>query len=506
LGVNAISLAVTIGGVDYSGMVAPGSLTITDELNGPKSASFVLRDKVSSAVVGVGMPVLIEQVTPATEEDPEVRLALFGGQIDRTPRARIGGTRMHEWQILCKDYGCILGRRTWTGTVSAGTLLGVAVRQMQQIFTEEGFTLDGVVATGPELPKMQFQEMYVADVLSELARISRYKWWVDSSKVVHFKDRAADVAPWTLNSLELVTSFEVEHERSQYRNLQKVLGTKVTAEGTTTVRWTANGHDRVFRLVSASRVGSTTAYNEIARATVLTVDGAAKVLGVPGTQGIEWEYDVGGSEVRYKGAGSPANNAVIELTYFGQFRVVGQYPAQEDLPTDAEIVDRKAVEGGTGIYEAVEVNESISDPGDAESVAKSLIELHGHIPTIITFTTYKPGLKAGQSLPIVLPSYELNKSFLVDSVRITDEETDDAEYRLRYAVSVVGSEVPKWEGYFAALLKEREKPQTEIWDEYRTAVYSPTDVLGITDALTVTPSAYADSEVDVAVVGFAEVS
>jgi hypothetical protein len=62
-------------------------------------------------------------------------------------------------------------------------------------------------------------------------------------------------------------------------------------------------------------------------------------------------------------------------------------------------------------------------------------------------------------------------------------------------VRCVASEVPKWQGYFAALLRTREAPKEEAWDEYQSAVYSPQDVLRVSDSLSIVRRAYADATV-----------
>lgn len=499
-----MALSLIIGGTDYSGMVAVGSLVIVDGVGGPTTASFILRDRESTARVGVGMPVLIKQITYQPEPDPPIENDVFAGQVDAPSRVRIKGTRMHEWTVQCADYSCILTRRIWTGTISDGTKLNDAVGQMGSILAAEGFDLSNV-AGDVTLPKMQFQALPISDILSEMARITGYKWWVGADKKLHFKAASTDSAPWVLDSMALVNSFELQNDRSQYRNLQQVLGTKLVAEHSTTAKWKADGRTTTFRLAAVDQsVG--TAYNEIARATVLTVDGAAKVLGVPGTPDATWLYDVGGSHVRTTGLAPPAN-AVVELTYFGRFRVIGQWPSQEKVPTDPEIVARREVEGGTGIYEAVEVDESIDESLMAQAKARSLIRLHGHIPLVVTFSTFKPGLRAGQNLRIALPNYTLDKDFRIDSVQITDVETADQDHELRYAVTAVASEVASWESYFDELLRERERPQTQVWDEYKPLAFAPADVVRVSDSLTIDRLAFVHPHIaGTFAIGFAEVT
>ena len=492
MGVDDIALSIAIGGVDYTGMVRVGSLNVLDELNGPATAAFDLADRQSTAEPAIGRPVLIKHG----------EYTVFAGQVDKFSKVRVKGTRMHDWHVQCVDFSCILGRRTYTGTIPAGTTLKAAVAAiLTTALAGEGFTMAGV-DTGPKLPKLQFQRLPVSDCLNEISRLTRYKWWVNDAKDIQFKDRSAEAAPWALTSLEQLTSYTYQRERSQYRNVQRILGTKVTANKATTVQWTADGKRRTFYLQQGTTT-SGTAYDEIASVSLLTVPGAdglpmTELIGVPGTPTNKWEYSVGGNYISQvpDEATKPAG-AVITLTYIGRIRIEGVYPSTDKWGTDAEIQERKAYEGGTGIYEAVEVDESIDNAGTARAKAKALRDLHGHIPTILEVETFHGGLKPGQMLTVQLPNYPMDTDkFLIDSVQIQDTAALDEDFKLKYAVRCVASEVPKWQGYFAALLRAREAPKEEAWDEYQSYVYSPQDVLRVSEHLYIERRAYSGADVE----------
>jgi len=250
-------------------------------------------------------------------------------------------------------------------------------------------------------------------------------------------------------------------------------------------------------------VTSGTAYDEIASVSLLTVPGEdglpmTELIGVPGTPTNKWEYSVGGNYIsqvpdeKTKPAG-----AVITLTYIGRIRIEGVWPTTDKWKTDPEIVERKTYEGGTGIYEAVEVDESIDDAGTAREKAKAIRDLHGHIPIILELDTFRSGLRAGQMLTVQLPNYPMDKSqFLIDSVQMQDVAALDENFKLRYTVRCVASEVPKWQGYFAALLRAREAPKEEAWDEYQSYVYSPQDVLRVSEHLYIERRAYSGADVE----------
>ena len=77
-----------------------------------------------------------------------------------------------------------------------------------------------------------------------------------------------------MTSLEQLTSYTYQRERSQYRNVQRILGTKVTASKATTVQWTADGKRRTFYLQQGLRQAAR-------RMTIASVS-----LTVPGADGL----------------------------------------------------------------------------------------------------------------------------------------------------------------------------------------------------------------------------
>ena len=480
--------------------MSSGSLRILSELGGPSTCMLTLLDTTAARQPGIGARVEIARTAPGQPDQP-----LFTGQVDKFDKAKIPGTSIIGYEMRCVDYSCVLARRVYTGTIPAGCSLSGAVGQIMAVaLAGEGFTIGGVDAYAKGLPKVQFQKLPVLDCLNELSRLTEYKWWVDGDKKLYFRARSTDSAPWELTDPEDYRDLTIQRERSQYRNVQYVLGTKITSDKPTILQWTSDGKQRVFPLASASKV-SGTLYDEIASISwCIEIDHSKpdderarqRLIGAPGSANIDYEYDVGGAQIRVApGKEPPAKGIVLQVTMIGRYRIIGQHPDAAAIPTDPEVVSRKAWEGGTGIYEAVEVDESITDSGTAREKAQRIRDLHGHIPTIIEFETYRPGLIVGQNLRINLPNLGLDKSFLIDSSETTDERTAEEAYRLKWRIRCVASEVPKWQGYFAALLKQHEAPAPDISDEYQPSVYAPVDVLRISDSIQRTQRAYACADV-----------
>ena len=98
------------------------------------------------------------------------------------------------------------------------------------------------------------------------------------------------------------------------------------------------------------------------------------------------------------------------------------------------------------------VQEGAITQNDADTLAQALLVRYSRFPRRIRFTTDKPGLRAGQQLPINLPYRGLNGSFLILSVRAYDR----GDYTLRYDVEATdGGDEAAWAKQFKAYAQGR---------------------------------------------------
>jgi len=88
---------------------------------------------------------------------------------------------------------------------------------------------------------------------------------------------------------------------------------------------------------------------------------------------------------------APGTGAAVALTYQGMF------PILVDERLDAEILARRALEGGTGVYEAITDDPAINVQNVAVQKALAYLRKHGVIPQTIRFETDRPGLRRGNS-------------------------------------------------------------------------------------------------------------
>jgi hypothetical protein len=116
---------------------------------------------------------------------------------------------------------------------------------------------------------------------------------------------------------------------------------------------------------------------------------------------------------------------------------------------------RAAIEGSSGIYEHLTDSQDV-DANGALAKANAALLAHGKIVRIVTYETDVPGLRPGQLQQIVLPEFNLNDYFLVNSVRAAYL----LPWAMRYQIQVIdGSALDNYVDYFRGLLN---KPSTTV--------------------------------------------
>ena len=104
--------------------------------------------------------------------------------------------------------------------------------------------------TGPTIDKATFNYIYAADVFDQLADLTGYHWYVDTSKGIHFEERTSTTAPFDQTDASndfLVGSLIETTDKKRYRNRQIIrAGTDLTSSRTETQ--SGNG-TRVFLMI-----------------------------------------------------------------------------------------------------------------------------------------------------------------------------------------------------------------------------------------------------------------
>ena len=478
-------LIVTISGQPAA--YRAGTLSISGSLGTRTVATFSTVDHPPFATtVEVGQVVEIRDETGSL---------IFAGTIDSIDEEIDPAETVRFKRVACVDYNQIADRHLvayvyqpddLTPTLYAGDVIKDIVAR----FFIYGGVTEGIdtsnVEDGPEIEKFVFNYVPASQAFDDIADLTGYVWYIDYEKKLYFTPRDKYEAPIVIGGkTRNWRNMKITESRDLYRNRQIVrAGTALTDERTDTV--IAAADQKLFEVPFP-----------VGTASAVTVNSVAKTLGVNGLhEGRDFYWSYGSNVLTAEIA--PGVGAVIALTYQGMFQIL------VDERIDAEILARRALEGGTGVYEAIADDPAINMQPVAVQKALAYLRKHGVIPQTVRFETDCPGLRPGQLITIKFVSAGLNDYYLIESVNMRD-----LQGRInRYQVSAVsGDALGGWLEWFSALARQAQKfvlydedqvsMLREITDTVRVYDISLEDPLGTVDRM-------PESRVENACVGFSE--
>lgn len=438
-----MAIILTIGGVEKQFLA--GSLLITSEVNARNRCKFKLWDPSGEYYPETGA--VIRVVETYEDEDGETLLEeeLFEGTLDEPEESIPSGLREgHFIDCSAVSYDQLCDRYHVTAVYVDKTCRQI----LYDVFNNpahcgiylEGIDAETYVQDTEPIEKFVANYISVSDLLNDLSKLTGYKWFVDSDKHLQFFDRKTVPAPWGLNDeIDNFANFKLRRTRQDYRNRQIVRG------GTTTTdplmeEVAGNGRNRTFTLkFNVAEMTGIAVYRYQYGSYVVE----EQIVAVQGTEGAEWTYLKGANTVNHNAGQVMGSQDYAVVSY------VGEFPVAVAIESDEEVEARRAIEGGGGIYEHVDFDDSIESEEMAKRKAYSLLDAYAKIPRIITFDTMQRGLKPGQALLIKLARYQLDDEFLITRVDIRDK----AGKHLFYSVRCVGSEYDSWVQYFREAFK-----------------------------------------------------
>ncbi len=460
-----MAIEVLVAGVNRSAKrPAESSLTWEDQVNGRGSLTvtfhdavggwrpedgqelLVIRDDPAGVLTADGAQVLTSDNAPL-ESGPE---RLFGGILTEPSEFEELGAEEIFFECEAVEFSSVCDRRLVT-RIYEGQNVDVIVRDIvTRDLAGEGINTGGVV-TGPRIEKAVFADVTVTEAFNQLAELVGYSWRIDQYRVLQFRPWAGLLAPIALDGDTLLAgTVRVRRDRQKYRNQQIVrAGTDLTDPRSETL--VGDGQRRVF--ATAFPLGSEPVVEE-SRAGGAFVPKTVGILGVE--QGFDWYWNSGQAQISQDddatllaaptNPSAPATGDRLRVTYRGLFPVKTQYLNL------GEIDARRAVEGGSGVYAAVEDRPEINSVQSAIDLAVALIERYGEIGTVLEGRTLAATLEPGQVATVNLPRHGLvNEEMLIESVSAEyDAETDLVWHTLR---ALSGDAWGGWQEYFRRLLK-----------------------------------------------------
>jgi hypothetical protein len=415
---------------------------------GTLSISGSLGTRTAASLQTVDHPPFVDgvEVGQVVEIRDETSNLIFAGTVDSVEEEIDASKRLRVKRLACVDYTQIADRHLVAyvykpdeehPTVSAGDVIKDIVAR----FFTYGGVAEGVdtslVEGGPAIEKFVFNYVPASQAFDDIAELAGYIWYIDYEKRLHFTPKDRNAAPFGLTETSLNWhNLKITESRELYRNRQIVrAGTALTDERTDTV--IASEADQKLFEVSYP----------VGTASAVTVGGVAKTLGVTGLhEGRDFYWSYGSNVLTAEVA--PGVGAAVALTYQGMF------PILVDERLDTEILTRRALEGGTGVYEAIADDPAINVQNIAVTKALAYLRKHGVIPQVIRFETNAPGLRPGQLLSVDIPAAGLGDNYLVESVSMRDMQGAVNRYTV---TAVSGDALGGWLEWFSALARQAQK-------------------------------------------------
>ena len=467
-GLEESSFSIVVDAKDESEDYLVGSLTIDDQIGARRVGSIRIRDLGAKKDLSRFDPRQSIVVTSRGQR-------LFAGTIERISVQSPGAGDLRFLQIDMVDYNQIADRFFVRRIFDdAGQTCGDIIKSIvSNELAEEGINVDNV-ADGVQISRAVYNFRRFDSILDEMVSLNsgQYVWFIDYFRKLHFVERTSLKAAFEItdaekNYLDLVT----EKNRAQYRNRQVVRGGRdTTAQQIETFH--GDGETRSF----STRF-------ELSDKPTIEVDTGGGFQVIP-------DEDVGvrGQDTNRKFYYTKADNVIaqdddetklsatdtIRVTYIGLFR---QLVIEDDRD---EIEATAAIEGGSGLYEAVEVNAEIESLEFSSERARGLLSRLGRISETVSYTTDKVSPCAGQFQKIQSTIHGIDSDYLITSVGMADIGHlihGKNDRRLRYSVTAIDKAVNQsWAEFFRKVLAQAEKAVVGETEQVATASAIETEI------------------------------
>lgn len=428
------TLVLEINGVDRTSLLRSESLSYNDKENARDTANFRLVNVGASPYAirpEVGEEVIIKRGTTK----------LFGGQIER--KEEIEPIPDHALYVDCE---CVDFSKNLDRFVVVKIYEGLDSKDIiDDIFTnfvpsEEGFDVSAVNTT-ITLDRVVFAYKTVTECLNELSRLTGFMWFVDPDRKLQFFQRGAFAAPFSLFvGSKNYRKIRVGESREQYRNEQFI---RAGDQRTTpqNEEFAGDAKRRTFNVEF-----------RVAEEPEVLLNAGAQTVGVrQEDDDKQWYWNKGENAITQDADDTPIGSGdTLTVNYVGLFPIV----ARSALPS--EFTARQAIEGGSGIHQAVEDDESIESRAFALEKTQGLLRRFGVIPKTVRFETDEDGLNAGMTIAINIPRLGLSGDFLIDGISARDvagqKPASPGFHFCRYQVTALsGEHLGSWVEFFRKL-------------------------------------------------------
>lgn len=236
------TIRLTVGGEDRTGELMARTLVCRKVLGSQvDTLDFSLTPPESWRGTSSGQPqqgaeVVFEVKTGSGSFERE-----FGGYIIRVNEVRTAFEKVH-WAVSCVDYTALLNRIVVNETYVQMALSDIVLAVVRKYAPAIDVT-SYVQTANTNIQRVTFARKYLSDVLTQLANLIGFDWYVDENKALHFYDPS---------DTSYVSALEVTDDSTNFMNLAiqphiDQVRNRVYVEGGTAVsspvveQWDANG-------------------------------------------------------------------------------------------------------------------------------------------------------------------------------------------------------------------------------------------------------------------------
>jgi hypothetical protein len=415
-------LSIRINGIDRTSGLIEKSVSISEAVNERSVAQISLISKAGHYRPDVG----------ETVEIFDGNDLVFAGSIDDLPEYIADGTDVLVYQgIPVVDLHQAADRRLVAESFENQTAGFIVKTILDGYLADEGVTA-GTIQEGVIVSKAVFNYIPASECFDELSELTGLQWRINPDRTLDFFDRATFTGT-PVHDQSGIKNLRVKKSRQQYRNRQFLrAGQDVSAVQTRTFK--GDGETQIFTVDLA-----------LAKVPVVKVNDTIQTVGIRGLDNDrQWYWQKNDKSVsQHKDAPK------LQVTDILTIEFQGFYPIVIVADSTSEIASRKAVEGGSGIYESMEEKRSIDTKDSALAFTEGLLRRFANIQVQVIFDTFTR-YRAGELVDVDLPSHGIKEQMLVADVRVQD--TGAADHRLTYTVRLVsGESFGGWVQFFRKL-------------------------------------------------------
>lgn len=325
-----------------AGMIKTETLRISCQLQRRWTADFTILSKDGMGLLEVG-----QSITISTAPIGETATVLFRGTVDRTDLTVWKGTTIRQQNVTCVDFSQILDRFLVVASYSNMSIQAIA----EDIFTntatsdianEPGITVQVDSGSPPVLDRAVFSYQTVRQVMDEISDLTGWQYYMDYNKVFHLFTRSQVTSNLTLGRETRDITINVTRDR--LRNRQYIQGGQDIALPTTE-EFAGDGKIRTFNVALP-----------IADEPTITLNGNTQIVGSRADELTEEQEDALNWYWAENSTSISQNHDNVRLTTTDTLAVTyrGYFPILVRLSNDEAISERRAIEGGSGVYEHIQ--------------------------------------------------------------------------------------------------------------------------------------------------------